>query len=52
MARIYTIEEMQLYIKRELGYPVINVEVSDDQLTQIIEDSVDYFNEENYGEGA
>lgn len=52
MANPSTIDEMRLYIKQELGYPVINVELADVQLDNIIEDSIQYYNDENYGEGS
>ena len=52
MATIYTFENMRDYIKRELGAPVINVEIDDSQLDQIIEDTIQFYNEENMGEGS
>jgi hypothetical protein len=49
---ITSISEMRSYIKRRLGYPVINVEIHDDQLTDIISDSMDIFSRYHYGEGS
>lgn len=49
---ITSISGMRTYIKRRLGYPVINVEIHDDQLTDIISDSMDIFSRYNYGEGT
>lgn len=52
MPNIQSIEEMRNYIKQELGYPVVNVELADVQLNNIIDDSVQFFNDENYGQGS
>ncbi len=52
MATITTLSEMRSYILRQLGYPVINVEVSTDQLNDIITDSAQLINRYLYGEAG
>jgi len=52
MSNIQSIEAMRLYIKQQLGYPTINVELTDEQLDISIEDSIQFYNDENYGEGS
>lgn len=37
------------YIKTQLGAPIINIEISDDQISQIIDDTVQKFTEYAYG---
>lgn len=37
------------YIKRQLGYPLIEIEVTDEQMSQIIDDVVQIFTEIAYG---
>jgi len=49
---ITTMEQFRDYIKTQLGYPVINVEVSNTQINNIITDSVDFFNKFNTAEGS
>lgn len=39
------IEELKKYIKRKLGYPVINVEIGDTQLSDVIADAFEMFSE-------
>jgi hypothetical protein len=51
MARIVTMEQMRNYIKLMLGAPVINIEVTNAQLDQVIEDSVQQFHKYDYGTG-
>jgi hypothetical protein len=48
---IATMDEFRDYIKIELGSPVVCVEVSDQQITQSIFKSIDFFNRYNYTEG-
>ena len=49
MARIQTKADLTEYIKSQLGAPTINVEVTDEQIAQIIDDSVQKFSEYAYG---
>lgn len=49
---INSLSSMRDYCKRMCGHPVINVEIADDQLNQIIEDTVQDFNRLNYGEAS
>lgn len=51
MAKITSLALMRQYVLRKLGSPVIQVELSTDQLEQAIEDSVQYFQIHNTGEG-
>jgi hypothetical protein len=51
MARITTLAAMKAYVKRMLGKGVITVEVSDEQIEQIIEDTIQIFQEYYSGEG-
>lgn len=46
--RVNTIQELEQYIIRKLGAPLINVEISDDQLKDSIDDAMQYFMEESY----
>ena len=39
------IEELKKYIKRKLGYPVINVEVGDTQLSDVVSDAFEMYSE-------
>lgn len=48
---VTTLSEFRDHIKRELGSPVITVELANEQLDQIIEDSIQDFTRYNYGEG-
>ena len=52
MAVIRTIEQMRDYIKLRLGMPIVNVEVTDTQMDQIIEDSIQDFHRYNYDEAT
>jgi hypothetical protein len=52
MAAITNLTEMKNYVLVKLGYPVINIEISNDQLEQAIEDSVMDFQRYNYDEGS
>jgi len=49
MARITSKAALTAYIKSQLGWPTINVEVSDVQIGQIIDDAVQKFTEYSYG---
>lgn len=40
MAKITSLIEMKNYVLIQLGYPVINIEISDNQLEQAIEDTI------------
>jgi len=51
MAKINTLEGMRNYIKTMLGSPIINIEVTTEQLNQVIEDSVQVMQKYNYGDG-
>jgi hypothetical protein len=39
------IEELKKYIKRKLGYPVINIEIGDTQLSDVISDAFEMYSE-------
>ena len=51
MARITTLAAMKTYVKKMLGQGVITIEVSDQQIEQIIEDTIQIFQEYYSGEG-
>ena len=48
--RIKTITDLTAYIKSQLGYPSIKIEVTDTQIQQIIRDAVQRFTEFSYGD--
>ena len=48
MAQPGTRGELIGYVKRKLGAPVLEVNVSDDQFEDIIDDAVQYFHERHY----
>lgn len=52
MAKITNLSEMKDYVLRKLGHPVINIELSNDQLEQEIEDAVLTMQRYNYDEGS
>jgi hypothetical protein len=52
VAIINTLPAYRDYIKRKLGFPVIAIEVADEQIDQIIEDSVQDFHRYTYGEST
>lgn len=52
MARITTLTEMKNYVLVKLGYPVINIEISDDQLETEIEDTIMDVQRYLYDEGT
>lgn len=52
MAQIKTLEQMRDYIKLMLGFPVMQVEVDDSQIDQNVEDSIEFFQKYNTGEGS
>lgn len=49
MARINTKAGLRDYVKSQLGYPTIKIEVTDTQINQIIDDTVQKFTEYAYG---
>lgn len=49
MARINSKALLINYVKLQLGYPTINIEVTDEQINQIIDDTVQKFTEYAYG---
>ncbi len=49
--RIQNVAELRAYIKRQLGSPVICVEISDEQLDDIIRDTVQYIQRYYLGQG-
>ena len=49
MARINTKIGLKDYVKSQLGYPTINIEVTDAQISQIIDDTIQKFTEYAYG---
>lgn len=52
MAKITTLTEFKNYILVELGFPVVNIEITAQQLEQIIENTIADFQRYNYGEGT
>jgi hypothetical protein len=50
MARINSKTALRNYIKTQLGHPVIQIEVTNTQIDQIIDDSVNRFTEYAYGD--
>lgn len=52
MARIITLDGFRDYLKLTIGNPVINIEVADEQIDQLIEDSVQDFQRYTYGEAT
>lgn len=49
MARITSKEQLINYIREQLGEPLIRVEITNNQLSQIIDDAIQYFTEYAYG---
>lgn len=49
MARLKTKQALIDYVKSQLGYPTINIEVTDFQISEIIDDTVQKFTEYAYG---
>lgn len=49
MARITSKAALVNYVKEQLGYPVINIEVPNTTIAQIIDDAVNRFTEYSYG---
>ena len=45
-------QEFKAYIKTKLGHPVLQVNVSDEQMDLAIEDGFQYFNERNHFNGV
>jgi hypothetical protein len=43
ISNIYNLEAMREYVLRKLGAPVIDIELSEDQLDQCIEDAIQKF---------
>lgn len=39
--KIYSVDQLKMYILRKLGSPVINIEITDDQLVDAIDDTLD-----------
>ena len=52
MAKISSLSQMIDYLKLSLGMPVINVELTNQQYIQLIEDSVDVFCRYNYSDAS
>lgn len=52
MAKITSLLEMKNYVLTQLGFPVVNVEISDVQLEQAIYDTIQDFCRYNYDEGT
>lgn len=52
MARILTLDDFREYLKLTIGQPVINVEVTNSQYDQLIEDAVQEFQRYTYGEAV
>lgn len=49
--QFYTIDDFRNYIKRQLGSPVINIEIADEQIDDIIFDSVQVLQKYDYEDG-
>lgn len=49
MARLNTKEELRNYVKSQLGAPSITIEVTDGQIDEIIDDTIQKFTEYAYG---
>jgi hypothetical protein len=49
---ITTLSLFRDYIKRQLGHPVICVEIADEQLDEVIRDTIDIFQRYMYSEGT
>ena len=43
-----TKSELKLYALRRLGYPAIDINVCDEQLDDLIEEGIDYYQEYHY----
>ena len=52
MAKITNLEQMKHYVLVQLGWPVNNIEISDEQLENAIEDTCNDFSRYNYEEGS
>lgn len=52
MARIQTLEQFRDYIKLKSGSPILQMEMTNTQIDQCIEDAVDYFCRYAYEEGS
>ncbi len=52
MAKITNLEQMKHYVLVQLGFPVLNIEVSDEQLENAIEDTCQDFSRYNYEDGS
>jgi len=52
VAQITSLQQFRNYIKSVLGAPILTVEVADEQLNRVIEDSVQYIQEYNVGVGS
>lgn len=46
--RVNTVQELEQYVLRKLGHPLINVEIDEDQLRDAVDDAIQYFMEESY----
>ena len=52
MAKITNLTDMKNYVLVELGFPVLNIEISNEQLEQEIENTIQDFRRYNYDEGT
>jgi hypothetical protein len=52
MAKINSLDELKDYCLRKLGYPVIEINVSEDQIYDRINDAIDFFNEYHFNSTA
>ena len=41
-------QTLKEYCLRRLGYPVLEINVDDDQIEDLIDDAIQYFNERHY----
>lgn len=48
MAKPSTRHELVQYCKRQLGYPVLEINVADEQIDDLVDDTIQYFNERHY----
>jgi len=49
MPRLNTKEKLRNYVKSQLGFPTINIEVTDEQISEIIDDSIQKYTEYAWG---
>ncbi len=48
MAQPSTRQELIDYCKRQLGYPVLEINVADEQIDDLVDDAIQYFQERHF----